>query len=138
MLDHAYLYPGAMETLVYLKDREQAVVTNKPNPYSEDILKALEVLDYFFKVVPGNSSFPRKPRPESVGELMKMKGIENNSEVLMLGDSLIDLEYARKAGIDCVLFTHGFTPLDRLQSASPEWLLDGFKSFLSLVKERKW
>ncbi len=55
MLDSTRLYPGAVETLEYFKDRFQAVITNKPNPFSFELLKALGTADYFFEIIPGNS-----------------------------------------------------------------------------------
>ena len=41
MLDCTRLYAGAREFLEYFKDRKQAVITNKPNPFSSQILEAL-------------------------------------------------------------------------------------------------
>ena len=43
LLDRSRLYPGARELLDHFQPRRQAVVTNKPDPFSTTILQALQI-----------------------------------------------------------------------------------------------
>src|SRR5262245_19310553 len=54
MLDHTQLYPGGLATLEFFKPRKQIVWTNKPNPFSKQILEELGALNYITDVVAGN------------------------------------------------------------------------------------
>jgi 2-phosphoglycolate phosphatase len=137
MLDHSQLYPGAKEVLDYFKDRFQAVITNKPDPFSLEILKGLGVADYFFHVVAGNSPFPKKPDPGSVQAIMRMK-IALPEETIFIGDSPIDIETARNSGVPSVIITHGFVSRDELESAQPDLLVDHFSELLEVVRENQW
>ena len=63
MLDTSRLFPGAAEFLKHFRSRKQAVITNKPNPYSKDILIGLGVADYFVEIIAGDSPYPKNPIP---------------------------------------------------------------------------
>jgi len=137
LLDHSRLYPGAKEILEYFKDRFQAVITNKPDPFSKEILEALGVSGYFFYIVAGDSGYPKKPHPASVRDLMRMKKV-GPADTLLVGDSLIDLETARNAGVASAMITHGFVSADELKSANPERLFSNFREMLDAAKENQW
>jgi len=137
MLDHTHLYEGCCEVLDYFSARHQCVVTNKPNPFSRDILEALGILNYFFEVIAGDSEYPKKPDPRSVRTCMQQKQVIPE-EALFLGDSLIDIETARNAGIETVVLTHGFTKTADLKQANPDYMTENFDEFLELAKQKGW
>ena len=134
MMDHSVLFPAALEMLEYFKDRKQAVVTNKPNPFAYDMLKALETTKYFFEVIPGNSQYRRKPSAEAVKVMMKQVGV-GPKETLFVGDSAIDIETGKNAGAMTVALLHGFGSQDELQCASPDLLFPDLKAFLDYSKK---
>ena len=104
-----YLYHGVMETLVHFKEmgRSMAIVTNKPKGLAEGILAELG-LEPFFPVVVGGDTFAnRKPHPEPLEEAMRSSGVEPARSVF-IGDSLIDAETGRRAGVFTVGVSYGF------------------------------
>ncbi len=137
MLDHSALYPGAEEILKYFKGRKQSVLTNKPNPFSENLLKALGVGGYFEMIVAGDSEYPKKPSPAAVHAMMGRWSV-GPEETLFIGDSLVDIETARNAGVPIAVVSHGFSSPEELQSASPEILADGFPELLKELKGLQW
>ncbi len=137
MLDHTVLYPGAKEVLEYFKGRFQAVITNKPNPYSRQILEALGVVSYFCEIVAGDTDYPKKPDPTAVLSIMKREKVQA-AETLFVGDSLIDIETGRNAGIETVVISHGFESEEALQSANPAAVVSGFHELLSFAKQKGW
>lgn len=137
MLDHSVLYPGAADTLEYFKDRRQAVLTNKPSPFSENIVSGLQIGHFMMAVLTGGGGRPHKPDPALFDELLHQAGV-GPDDCLFVGDSAIDFETGKRAGVETVLLAHGFTPRKELESLSPDWLFDGFHDFLSEVKSQKW
>ena len=137
MLDSSRLYPFAKEVLDYFKSRHQAVITNKPDPFSAELLKALGVADYFFEIVPGNADHPKKPDPAAVRHLME-SAEASKEETLFVGDSRIDIETGRNAGIRTVVLLHGFGSADELQSAAPARIFKDFREFLETARKEKW
>ena len=137
MLDSSCLYPGALEILEYFKDRKQAVITNKPNPFSAELLAALGTAEYFFEIIPGNSEHPKKPDPGAIFHLMKRQNA-GPAETLFIGDSLVDMETGRNAGVETVVLTHGFGTPAELQSLPTAGVFHDFHELLQEAKKRKW
>lgn len=137
MLDHSRLYPGAADLLKYFSDRKQAIMTNKPNPFSRDMLTRLGVADSFMEIIAGDSVYPKKPDPSAVRFLMERAG-SRKEETLFIGDSLIDIETSRKAGIPIVVVLHGFSNRHELESGRPDAVVKDFQALLKLAKKEGW
>ena len=101
-------YPGVPELLERLSHEgiRLAVVSNKP----DEAVRALAER-YFpgvFPVAIGNrEGWATKPAPDSVYEAMRLLGAEQKSTVYV-GDSDVDVDTARNAGLDSVIVTWGF------------------------------
>jgi phosphoglycolate phosphatase len=110
-LDHTTLYPGVREALDRLAaaGRRMAVLTNKPVRISQAILDGLGVGGHFFRVYGGNSFDRKKPDPVGVLALSEESGIPL-TRTLMIGDSSVDIQTARNAGIASCGVTWGFQP----------------------------
>ncbi len=137
LLDHSRLYPGAEAVLDYFKARRQAVITNKPNPYSRDMLKGLGIADYFLEIVGGNSDYPKKPDPAALLAIMSREQVAG-SDTLFIGDSPVDIETGRKAGAATIALTHGLVDEEELIAAAPDVLVPNFTALLDAVKQRGW
>ncbi len=137
MMDHSSLYPGAREILEYFKNKKQAVITNKPNPFSYQMLKALGVADYFVEIVAGDSDYPKKPDPGAVLAMMQKENVLPG-ETVFIGDSAIDIQTGRNAGIKTVVVTHGFSGEDELKLARPDAMVRDFSELLELARKENW
>jgi len=123
-LDFTRLYPGVKESLDRLSagGKRLAVLTNKPVRISRVILNGLGVLGQFFQVYGGNSFEFKKPHPVGVEALMREAGVGRDA-TLMVGDSSVDVETARNAGVPCCGVTYGFQP-ETLADPAPDKLVD--------------
>jgi phosphoglycolate phosphatase len=123
-LDHTTLYPGVREALDRLRaaGKRMAVLSNKPVRISRAILDGLGVGGHFFAVYGGNSFEFKKPDPVGVQALMREAGVGPDRTV-MVGDSSVDVETARNAGIRCCAVTYGFKP-ESLADPAPDLLVD--------------
>ncbi len=137
LLDHARLYPGVKRTLEHFKDRKQAVITNKPNPYSLQILSRLEVEDFFVQIVAGDSVYPRKPDPSSVQAIMQKHRI-TPKEALFVGDSAIDVQTGRNAGCATVVVTHRFSDEQEIAQAAPDRIVQRLDDLIPLSQQEGW
>jgi len=137
MLDHTQLYPHAKEILTHFKTRIQAVVTNKPNPYSAEILKALGVADYFLRIIAGDSEYPKKPDPTSLRAMLNFSGVRAE-EAVFIGDSHVDIQTGRAAGIMTIGIQHGFAEDGELISAAPDLIVRDFQELLEIAIKQRW
>ena len=115
-------YPGIPELLNQLSREgvRLAVVSNKP----DEAVRALTER-YFpgvFPVAIGNrDGWATKPAPDSVYEAMRLLGARRESTVYV-GDSDVDVDTARNAGLDSVIVTWGFRDEDFLRAHGAQHL----------------
>ena len=137
MLDHSRLYPGVEPFLEQFASRQQAVITNKPNPFSQQILEALGIARHFIEIIAGDSGYPKKPSPESARALMQRTGVAA-SDTVFIGDSPIDVEAGRSAGIMTVGLTQGLTDESELRAAHPDLVVSHLTELLDLAVQQNW
>ena len=135
-LDCTTLYPGVKESLARLAaaGKQMAVLTNKPLRMSQHIVAGLGVADYFLKVYGGNSFEFKKPNPIGIHTLMDITGIGAGG-TLMIGDSSVDVQTARNAGVRCCGVTYGFQP-ETLADPAPDKLVDRFEEVADWVMDQ--
>jgi phosphoglycolate phosphatase len=108
LLVHTGVYPGIREMLGRLATRVRlAVLTNKPSRATTRLLEGLDLMPFISATIAGDGSFPRKPDPTGFRHLMAEAGV-SPFETLLVGDSAIDLETARRAGTRVCLARYGF------------------------------
>lgn len=106
LLDTTRLYPGVREVLTALDPLlPLAVVTNKPDGPATRVLEALGVRRHFLEVIGGDGVWPRKPDPAG---LRSLQVHARGGPLVLVGDSPVDAETARRAGAWFVLARYGF------------------------------
>jgi len=102
--------------------RLMAVLTNKPVNPSRDIVSALGLGDFFVRVYGGNSFATKKPDPLGVQTILEETGVAA-AEAIMIGDSGIDVQTGRNAGVWTCGVTYGFAP-HTLEDVLPDVVID--------------
>ena len=121
-LDNTKLYPGVRKTLDALKGMPMAVYTNKPVRVSRSIIQELGVADHFRSVYGGNSFERKKPDPMGVELILREFGAAP-TQVMIVGDSDVDVQTARNSGTWACGVTYGFGS-HRLGEFPPDLLVD--------------
>jgi phosphoglycolate phosphatase len=127
-LDHTTVYPGVKEALAAVQaasngtPRKMAVLTNKPVKPSRIIVEALGLGTFFAQVYGGNSFATKKPDPEGARKLVQEIGVRPK-ETVIVGDSHVDIETGRNAGLWTVGVNYGFAP-HTLEKSLPDVLVD--------------
>lgn len=108
LLETTRPYAAIPELLAELAARVRlAVLTNKPQRASERVLDGLDLRRFFNEVVGGDTAHGRKPDPGGLLHLARRFDADPGSTILV-GDSPIDLETARRAGAAVCLLRFGF------------------------------
>jgi len=124
MLDFTRPYDGIVDAVTLARRHARVVVlTNKPLAPSLRILEALELRHLFADVVGGDNPLGRKPEPAALEALMGDAGA-SAATTLMVGDSAIDYQTARRAGVrPClVAFGFGFVNVPAGLLAADDWI----------------
>ena len=117
-------YAGVRETIARLRAAgyKTAVVSNKAD-YAAQKLAARYFPGDFDFVAGETPETRRKPAPDMVFAALKALGVPS-AEALYVGDSEVDIETARAAGIPCVSVTWGFKSRAFLLSHGAALLID--------------
>jgi phosphoglycolate phosphatase len=112
LLVHTRPYDGLPAVLNAAAARSAlAVLTNKPEAPTRRLLDAFGLAPHFALVVGGDSGFPRKPDPAGLAHIML--DVQSTPErTLVIGDSNVDWETARRAGTSFCAARYGFGQLD--------------------------
>jgi phosphoglycolate phosphatase len=126
------LFPGAMETLVALRDRgfELGVATGKSRRGLRRILAAMDLLD-FFDATRCADETRGKPHPQMLREIMAERA-KAPGQALMVGDTEYDLDMARRAGMDAIGVSFGVHSTRRLTRHRPVAIVDALPQLLDL------
>jgi phosphoglycolate phosphatase len=127
-LDHTTVYEGVKQALAAIQHasngtpRRMAVLSNKPVVPSRAIVEALGLGSFFSQIYGGNSFATKKPDPEGARKLLEENGVRPE-EAAIVGDSHVDIETGRNAGLWTVGVSYGFAP-HTLEEALPDVRVD--------------
>jgi len=108
LVEHTRPYDGIVEVVRAAAERAPlAVLTNKPEAPTRRLLEAFGLASSFTWVVGGDSGFPRKPDPAAIRHLMHEARAMPDA-TLLVGDSMIDVETARRADVHICVARYGF------------------------------
>jgi phosphoglycolate phosphatase len=133
---HTRPYDGVRNLLDHLRLRDvpMAILTNKPLQQTVSILERFALSSYFRWLVGGDGPWPRKPSADGLHHLMS-QAIVRREETVMIGDSSVDLETARNAGVRICVARYGFGFADLGPSAlkGDELLADSPTDIAALI-----
>lgn len=127
-------YPGIPEMLRKLSAEGVALAVTS-NKY-ESAVKAL--MTHFFPDIPfvatlGNvEGVPPKPDPSIVFRVLSQRPTPK-ADVLYCGDSAVDMETARRAGVESVGVSWGFRPVRELNGAYADHIVDSPEGIAALA-----
>jgi len=128
-------YPGVVEGLQALKGIPMVVLTNKPTKLSIEIIEGLHLAKFFRAIYGGDSFESKKPDPGGALAIVKGLGLAPG-EAAMVGDSDVDIQTARNAGMAAVGVTYGFGQHNR-QLCPADVYVDSLVQLSSLTAQEK-
>jgi len=113
---------NALLSLMQARGYKMAIVSNK----IDSALKELTEL-YFSETIHVSigdyEGVRRKPYPDKVFEALRLLDTEKDRAVY-IGDTEVDIQTARNAGIDCICVSWGFRDRDELEKAGAVRIID--------------
>lgn len=126
--------PALLDALTAM-DASMCVLSNKPHEFTNPICGTLLSRWRFVRCLGQREGTPRKPHPGAALALASEMQREP-ADVLFAGDSTVDVQTARGAGMFSVAVTWGFRERDELMSARPDRMIDRPMELIQLVRER--
>ncbi|RKY30353.1 MAG: phosphoglycolate phosphatase [Candidatus Omnitrophota bacterium] len=116
LLRYVRLKPFAKKLLYLLKKKKKiiALASNRPTLFTKAILKKLNIAKYIDFVLCADSVKKIKPHPQIIFKIIKKFKLPKKDAVV-IGDMDIDLEAAKRAGIDSIFIKGGSTSLNTIR-----------------------
>ena len=130
---HSRPYPGVPGLLAALKTRgvRTAVLSNKSHPFTEEMTR--ELLPFGFDVIRGAApGFPYKPDPAAALAIAAEMALPPAAFVFV-GDTRIDMETARAAGMFPVGVLWGFRDAAELEASGAAALIASPRELLEVL-----
>ena len=127
-------YPGIIQLLDELARRNVVlgIFSNKSHTVALQVVDKTMGLSRFAAVLGSDAGFPRKPDPAGALDVVRRMGLPK-SEILYIGDTILDHETAQNAGLDDITVTWGFRSQKQLEEQgisqfvnSPDAILEYF------------
>lgn len=130
-----FVYPGVRDTIKHFSamSKKMVVVTNKPEGLALRILEEVSLSAFISMTVGGDSTRNRKPHPEPLEKAVAALGVPLEKTVF-IGDSPIDCETGKKAGVSTVGVSYGFRDRRELEEAGFDVIIDKFSDLKAIIK----
>jgi phosphoglycolate phosphatase len=130
LIDNSTAYPYVREILEKLSGYKKAVISNKREGLSRDLLENLDLLKHFDLFVGSDTTSERKPSSVPVIYALSKFRVEPR-EALIVGDSNYDIEAGKKAGLKTVAVTYGYRESRYLGEA--DHIIGSFNDLLPIL-----
>jgi len=130
LIDYSNVYPHVRETIEKLNGYKKAVISNKREYLSTELLDKLDLLKYFNLVIGSDTTPKKKPSAIPVIYAVTKLGV-GPQESIMVGDSNYDIEAGKKAGVKTVAVTYGYRERQYLMDA--DYMIDSIEELLTLL-----
>lgn len=109
------------------------VLSNKSDKLTKAIVGELFPPEYFIEVLGASERFPHKPDPASAIYLAGEMGL-SSGEVILVGDSDIDMQTANNAGMLAVGVAWGYRSREVLESAGARLIINEPHELIEFLK----
>ncbi|MGI6158180.1 MAG: HAD family hydrolase [Saccharofermentanales bacterium] len=131
---HVAPYPGIIEMLDDLHNAgiKLGVITNKDHDLTPGVLATSFDLSRFDVILGTRPNVPLKPDPASTLEALDQMGCDAKAS-FFIGDSVIDVDTGRNAGMQTVSATWGYRSSRVLAAAHPDFFADAPEDVTAIV-----
>lgn len=133
LADHSRLYDGVLETLQHFRHKKKALLSNKPQEFTEPLLARLDLSKFFDVIVGARPDLKLKPDPQPVHFILDQLGIPATG-ALIIGDGENDVLAGKAAGITTCAVTYGIRPAEKLLPLQPDFVIHNFSELKALMQ----
>ena len=132
---HTRIYPGVTETLHSLATQgiPMAVVTNKEQSHTEQVLAKTGLSAYFRVIIGGDATGAYKPDPEPLRAALKQLQASSPQATVLIGDSESDIQAARALQMPVIAVNYGYNHGTPIASLYPDYIISHMDELLSLI-----
>lgn len=127
-------FPCVLEGLetLYKNGYKLAIISNKPDFLTQQIVTKKLPIHLFIDVIGKRDDTKEKPYPDILLSLIQKNHL-NADEVLYVGDSKIDVEFAVNGGVDVAILTYGYGNYEASLTKDATFVASNFLEIVNLL-----
>ncbi len=133
LLDKTKFYPNALKSIKKLRNNNfsTAICTNKPIHLAKRIINGLDASSLFDVITGGDSYKFKKPDPKHLIKTIE-KSKNKIEKAIMVGDSVNDIECAKKANIKNIVVSFGYSNIS-VEKLNADLIMNNYSDLVDNV-----
>jgi phosphoglycolate phosphatase len=118
------LYPGIKDLLEKLQQAGAIlyVATAKYQIFANQVLDYFDITQFFTEISGADYKGNHAAKVEIIAGLLRRNGLQDPSEVVVIGDTQFDIQAAAELEIDSIGVTYGFTTEQEISFCNPDYI----------------
>ena len=133
-IDSSTLYPYVEKTIATIKSNSHktALLTTKGQEQADRIIDHFGLRDNFDYVMGRRPGLAHKPSPEPLLKICDDLSV-NPSNVLMVGDTEMDIRCGKNAGSKTCAVTYGYRTIEQIKEENPDYIIENIDEISDIV-----
>jgi len=138
IVDTPPLFSDVSRVVLSLKDSGLllGIATNMEGNHAKKILRQSNLEEYFMVVIGADDPGRSKPHPDMIFDALKRMDLPKEN-VVFVGDSVIDIETGKNAGVDVYAVLTGFETKEGLSARRPRRILNRLEDLMKIVEHNR-
>jgi len=135
--DFTKVYTGITEVILKMREAgiKIAVLSNKPHEFTVSL--AQHYFPGMINVAYGQrDDIPRKPNPAALDMILDEFGF-TTADCLYIGDSDVDMQTAKNAGVTSVGVLWGYCPREEIEAVGASFIIDKAEDLLTIALDKQ-
>ncbi|WP_294353812.1 HAD family hydrolase [uncultured Clostridium sp.] len=131
------VYGGIERLLKELKDNNKTIIiaTSKPTVFAKEIVDYFKLGKYFDFICGSNLDGTRSKKVEVIEYALKIAGVKDRSEAIMIGDRKHDIIGAKLAKLESIGVLYGYGDFEELKKSGADYIVETVNELESLLSK---
>ncbi len=128
-------YPGVSEMLAELNfvGKQLFVATSKLEKYALKIIQHFEFDKYILQLKGADYGGAKATKATIISELMNSRQLTPSKKIVMVGDTVFDIEGGKENGLSTITVNYGFGKEDELKAATPNYFVEDVEELYEIL-----
>ena len=128
-------YPGVSEMLqeLHFAGKQMYIATSKLEKYALKIAEYFEFNKYIIQLIGADYGGNKATKGMIIGNLFEMQNLSPSKEIIMVGDTVFDIEGGKERGISTIAVGYGFGSKEELLNAEPDYFVEDVEELFEIL-----
>lgn len=128
-------YPGIFEMLEELESvgKKMYIATSKLEKYAQKIMEHFEFDKYIIQLNGADYSGKKGTKSTIITNLLETQQLIPSEEIVMIGDTVFDIEGGKENGLSTIAVNYGFGKEDDLKNSGPDFFAEDVEELYEIL-----